>query len=679
MVIRSVRVRNFRAIKDAELRCDALTALVGANGVGKSSFLHALRLFYSQAPKLDADDFYNQDTAAEISIAVCFTDLSAAARDLMAAYVQGDTLTVERVFTLDEGKVTAKYHGASLQHEGFRELRETLATRGAREARRVYDGLRQRPEYADLPPWTNVSEVAGALSAWEAANPDQCVRQRDDGQFFGFKEVAAGYLGRFTRFLFVPAVRDAAEDAAEGRGSLLTELVDLVVRSALAQKQELHALRADVQSRYKEIMDPARLPELCDLSSEMTATLKAFVPDASVDLRWQPVDQLDIPLPRTDVRLVEDGYSSPVARTGHGLQRAFILTMLQQLAAAQQNAARAAEPGQESSRTDTAGEAGSGAGERVAPSGNVGESEVPDLVLAIEEPELYQHPNRQRHIARILRDLSTGRTPGVAERTQVLYTTHSPLFVGVDRVDQIRLLRKDPGKPGEPKVTRVVSTDLDQVAKAVWKAEGEPDGTFNAQTIRPRLQSIMTPFTSEGFFAEVAVLVEGEDDRAAIMGVAQAMDCDLEREGISVIPCGGKTNLDRPAIIFSQLGVPVYLVWDADKGDKSARPEDNHRLLRLMEQPVVDWPCQVHDRFACFAVDLETTLRDEIGAADFERLLQKCQDSLHIPKRKHAVKNPVVITTIVREAADKGHRSPTLETIIAKIVALRPRTVDGSL
>ena len=48
-------------------------------------------------------------------------------------------------------------------------------------------------------------------------------------------------------------------------------------------------------------------------------------------LKWTELRQLEVPLPKADVRLVEDGYPSCVTRTGHGLQRAFILTMLQHL------------------------------------------------------------------------------------------------------------------------------------------------------------------------------------------------------------------------------------------------------------------------------------------------------------------------------------------------------------
>ena len=112
--------------------------------------------------------------------------------------------------------------------------------------------------------------------------------------------------------------------------------------------------------------------------------------------------------------------------------RSLILTMLQHLALAQvkvssleikEDAEQSAEGMQET-----------GMGED--------NNSLPNLVLAIEEPELFQHPNRQRHIAEILMQLAKGNIPGVANKTQIIYGTHSPLFVGIDRIEQIRLLRK---------------------------------------------------------------------------------------------------------------------------------------------------------------------------------------------------------------------------------------------
>ncbi len=383
----------------------------------------------------------------------------------------------------------------------------------------------------------------------------------------------------------------------------------LVVRSVLANRQELKTLKEETQKKYETIFDPTNLTELKTLSEGLTRTLSTFVPNASVDLSWLPMGEISIPLPQADIKLVEDGYPYAVARTGHGLQRAFILTMLQHLALAQ-----------------TVRGTGSGEGAVTA--------KLPNLILAIEEPELYQHPNRQRHLAKMFQQLAEGKTPGVADRTQVIFTTHSPLFVGIDTIEQFRLLRKSPNVTGKPRISKIIRTNLDEIAEILWEADGESGSKYTGATLAPRLKAIMTLWMSEGFFAEVAVLVEGEDDRAAILGAARVKGIDLETAGISVIPCGGKTSMDRPAAIFKRLGIPIFLVWDGDKGKKNSDPRDNHRLLRLMGKPAEDWPAQVAEQFTCFEVDLETTLCSEIGEDVFERHLNGCQTELCFPKKE---------------------------------------------
>lgn len=654
MLLESIRIKNFHSILDETLYFENLTALVGSNGSGKSSFLRGLQLFYDSSPRIEIDDFYNGDITAEITITVTFRNLSSEAKERFLSYMQGDKLTVERVFFWDNDKVTSKYYGSTLQNSAFQEIRNALAIKDrGKSAREAYERIRKQADFSSLPPWSNLGAVPDNLKKWEANHPDLCTRQRDDGQFFGFKEVAQGYLGKFTRFLIIPAVRDASDDSAEGRGSVLTELMDLVVRNALSANDDLMNFKKEIQERYSEIIDPASRAELTTLAERMTKTLTVFVPDSDirVDLQWLPPPEINISLPQADVKIIEDGYSSVISRTGHGLQRAFILTILQHLALAQ-SAMTVEEASGDRNQAKQ-------------------EMRLPNLVLAIEEPELYQHPNRQRHLAKILFQLASGKIPGVAERTQVIYSTHSPLFVGIDRVDQVRLLRKTSHTPDKPKVTRVISTNLDKVAEIIWEADGKPSKRYTGETLLPRLQTIMTPWMNEGFFAEVVVLVEGEDDRAAILGVATAMGYDLESRGISVIPCGGKSSLDRPAALFRHLGIPVYVIWDSDKGENNAKPEDNHRLLRLMNQSAEDWPCQVNGQFACFEHNLERTLQDEIGNTEFEQWLQECQKSFCIPEKRHAIKNPVVIAEVIRIAQQQGRKSPTLESIVNKILNMR--------
>jgi putative ATP-dependent endonuclease of OLD family len=645
--IKTLRVCNYRCIRDETLALDPLTALVGPNGSGKSSFLNAIGLFYEPSPRIGIEDFYADDPDSPIEIAVTFKGLSPSAQHLFQSYMQGDELTVVRVLSMAGGKVTARFHGSTRQYPEFARVRQA---ENATEKKRIYNEVRGR--YTELPSWTNQDAAPVAMAEWEAAHPQELEWTRDDGQFFGFTEVGRGYLGRFTKLIFVPAVRDAGADAMDTKGSAITELMDLVVRTTINQRSDLRELREQTSQSYRTLMDPENLPELAALRTHLSDTLAGYAPGTAVAIGWDLASEIDLPMPRANVKLVEDGFERAVSRTGHGLQRSFIMTMLQHLALA-----RRAALADQAEREDQEGN-------------GIAYAYGPDLVLAIEEPELYQHPNRQRHLARVLLELASGNRAGVDGQTQVIYTTHSPLMVGIDRFDQVRRVRKEVCGPGLPKVARIVTTTLDRVASALHGALDVTAPPFTADTIRPRLQPLLTPWMSEGFFADVVVLVEGEDDRAAILGQAAALEASLETRGIAVIPCMGKCNLDRPFLVFTQFEIPVYLLWDSDKDGRDPHSETNRSLLRLVGEPVEDWPHYVHERSACFEQNLETTLRTELGEEIFDRLIEVEQARLGMHKRDQALKNPTAIRGMIDSARSECRESATLKAIVQAILDL---------
>lgn len=639
MILKSIQVKNFRSINDETLNCENLTALVGANGSGKSSFLHAIKLFQNKSPKISEDDYYNKNTKDDIVISITFKDLSESAKKVFEKYVQNNELTVERVIEWNEGKPTLTFHGSTLQNPDFIDV----ITESATNAKSIYAKLRNE-KYVNFPTWKSHSQIKEFLKKNESENPDQCKRLRDDGQFFGYNEVAQGCLVKFVKFLHIPAVRDASTDASEGKDSILTELLDLVIRQRLAEREEIKKLQEDTMERYTEIMNTSKLKdELKDLEEKMTKTLQSFAPNTKIDLTWQPVKELEIRLPEAVADLVEDDYQSTVARTGHGLQRAFIMTMLQHLSSAQANAIARQSSG----------------------------GDYPTLVLIIEEPELYQHPSRQRHLAEILFVLTRGKISGVSEKTQIIYSTHSPHFVGIDRINQIRLLRKIAIKNKKPKTTKIFNTNLQEAA--VELSHIHNSSRFTEDGLRPRLQTIMTPWMNEGFFARIVVLVEGEADRAAIIGIAKMMGYMLESMGIAIIPCFGKTNLDKPAIIFRKLKIPIYVIWDSDKGKRNANPEENHHLLTLMNQNTEDWPSNITDTFACFEKDMQDILEKEIGKDVFDNLIQKYKKNFSM-EREQVRKNPVALAEIIKEAKSTNHLCKTLEKIVQNIIRLQEKS-----
>jgi len=647
VIIENIRVKNFRCIEEATLETDVLTVLVGRNGTGKSTFLKALDLFYQPNANYTEEDFFNRNTSRPIEITVTFGELTEKERELFKSHIDGDTLTVSKVFTWPIQRGSQKYYGKTKRNPDFQRVR---TTQKVTEKRQFYRELKVSGygDLPDLPGNASKDAIENALQEWENGHPDRLEWIQDEGQFFGFKEVGQAQLERFTRFILIPAVRDASQDATEARGAIISQLMDLVVRKTLAEREDIKQLREETQKKYKEIVDPNRLQELQKLQETLTDTIQLFAPETEVILAWQAAEDISIPLPKAYVNLQEQGFASAVERTGHGTQRAFILTMLHHLAIVESSQTREESEGEDSSF-------------------------LPNIILGIEEPELYQHPTRLRHLAEIFLQLVSGKIAGVGQ-LQIIYTTHSPLLVDLQRFDQIRVLRRISISSDRPKQTEICQASLEDVTRVIEKAETGNEGNYNPEGTRARLKTLMTPWTNEGFFADVVVLVEGEEDRAAILGIAKAMEHSFDSEGISVIPCMGKSNLHKAAAVFKALSIPIYVIWDSDEDNKKDRKnhiKQNHTLLRFFNQGIEDYPARIGENFACFKKNMTTVLREEIGQDLYDTVMREIADAYGYQEIKQARKNPLVIEELIKRAQAKGKECRTLNAIVEKILILK--------
>ena len=175
-------------------------------------------------------------------------------------------------------------------------------------------------------------------------------------------------------------------------------------------------------------------------------------------------------------------------------------------------------------------------------------SNLRHFVLLIEEPELYLSPHVQRHLFRLLRAL--------AQRgNQILYSTHAPVFLSVDRIEELALVRH----------TSDEGTTLFQ-----------PEPLEEAEAFR--VLSEFDTDRAELFLARAALLVEGRTEKLTFPLVFAALEVEPDKEGILVLECGGKGNIPLFARICNACDIPYVVVHDRD-APKGARPVDSEQIV----------------------------------------------------------------------------------------------------
>src|SRR5690606_6982520 len=144
-----------------------------------------------------------------------------------------------------------------------------------------------------------------------------------------------------------------------------------------------------------------------------------------------------------------------------------------------------------------------------------------NMIIGIEEPEIYLHPPLKRSTYSLLRKISEGND-------QVVYCTHDSLFLSVEYIDEIRLFRKSDGKVP---ITSVYEFSVQKVVDFYKKTYGL---TVDETSIRHRFYHIIDESKNEGFFAKKIILIEGDTEKYALPNyfLAKGLDIDVSRIAI---------------------------------------------------------------------------------------------------------------------------------------------------
>jgi len=550
-----VRIQNFRSILDMTIRLDDLTVLIGPNGTGKTTALEAIGLFGPGEQGLAYDDIGRGLDQTNITLSFRVSGPGVSDRFLASGMVE-----LRRTFMArDPGK--PRTAAAVMLNRDFDRIRNAASVAEKRqEIGRVQERYPDFPVRVTEPKWeSEFAEYEHRLSL------DPKYRARYAKRFMGFSPGEID-LSKILEVVTVPTTRDIVADASEGNASNLSRLMDLAVHSSGKRVIELWKRvmtidEADKSTRHFDNM-------IRDLNERLRRNSERYMSGAefTVDLLL-PGSQPEAL--KASVRMKDGEFMEDMARAGSGAQRAYLFALL-----------------------DTIAELTKEARER-----EQGSDRAPPVrLLAIDEPELHQHPQRQRHMLHALEEMAND--PSV----RIVCSTHSPQFVRLKRVDTLRIFRR--GKK------RVWSTTRERLVGLMRPGHRSVEGGW--KEVSGWLDMSDTRWAADGFFARLVVITEGPGDRNMLRAAAHVLGIDLDRQEITIVPAGGVNNVEGFLHLFREFGITTYVIWDLDRSNSHRR---NQKLADVAVGKTFEGSLDtttINKNFACVRGDMTEAMITEL-------------------------------------------------------------------
>jgi len=633
MKIESIKIENFRSFKDESILLDNYNCLIGPNGSGKSTVLNALNVFFRQnkdcktdMSNLNEEDFHHKNTKTPITITVTFTGLTDAAKIDLADYVRQDKLIVSAIAEYDPtlGYAEVKQYGNRLGIDEFREYFRAAGDKvKVEELKGLYGEIRGK--FDNLPSASTKPAMEGALREYEAKHPEKCILIRSQDQFYGISR-GVNRLSPHLQWVFVPASKDITEECEESKDSALGQLLSRTVRSKVNFTEKIKQLKGKAVTEYQLILDSEQ-KALNEISEALKSRLESWShPGISAQVLWKQDSETSVKVeePWAYIKLGERGFEGDLARFGLGLQRSYLLALLQELTF-------------------------------------LPDESAPTLIMGIEEPEIYQHPPQVKYLAETLIDLSE-------KNAQIIVCSHHQLFIPGDNVESIRIVREK-GSPSESKISKVKYDDL---AATLEKAGQRP---LKESGILAKLYPTLNPTINEMFFCNILILTEGIADVAFLSTYMMLTNnySTFRKCGCHIVPAGGKSEIIKPLAMAKVLGIPCFVIFDADTNktnpsEIAQHKKDNKLIQELLDCPRADeWPNAniFGNNFAIWKTELEDVVKDEFKDKWGK---YKCQSENYYGNAGGLNKNPLLIAHILKTAWADKVVSSILSSLCQRIV-----------
>jgi len=366
-------------------------------------------------------------------------------------------------------------------------------------------------------------------------------------------------------FYKVPAVKELKDETKIATTTYFGKFLDLLFESDDYDFENLDNLLDQINTELKRNDEDAPLRKGAkEVEGVMCEQFKDCYLKFEVDTlkRKGLISQMEI--------FANDGCNTPLSNKGHGTQRAFIFSILllyaQKLNKKLQN-------------TDG--------------------KDKKDIIIAIEEPEIYLHPHQQRIIYNLFKKLIGTET----EQIQIIYTTHSSFMINIGDYKYLGLVTKNSIVEGT-KVTQCIEDIFDGDDREEFKMVCQFD-----------------PERNEMFFADKIILCEGDTEKYSLPIIFDKLGINLIDKRISMVECGSKSIIPLFQKVLNKFNekegkFDYYVFYDLDIPPKKYKDEKHKQeLIKEAEQinKTIDDLMMDDDKKFIFSPDFERYLSLDIG------------------------------------------------------------------
>ncbi len=179
-------------------------------------------------------------------------------------------------------------------------------------------------------------------------------------------------------------------------------------------------------------------------------------------------------------------------------------------------------------------------------------------IFLIDEPGLYLHAKAQNDVLKFLEKMS--------EKSQVIFSTHSPYLIDADRLDRVRLISKNySGTKIENKIHKGADTE----------------------TLTPIITAIGLDLTNKFSIAgKKNVLLEGISDYYYLQSLRNLLPKETKGLDVNLIPCVGAPKIPQIASLLIGWDLEFVAVLDND-GEGKRIAEKLEKKLNISKDKII--------------------------------------------------------------------------------------------